>query len=376
MLMRRRRKHKLRAVRYRSHPSLKWTIAGHYVNGRRVRKFFESKNEAENFIHQIAATTENLGTRAMEIDQRLHVMAIECNDLLAPHGKTLVDATQFYCRHLSAVQRSCTLDELVKSFLESKESEGMGYRYLKDLRNRLKHFQKTFGQQIVATITTLQCDSWLKNLALAPRSRNAYRLVLNTFFSFAVQRGYCTDNPITATGTAKAIDKPPEVFTPEQIRSLLGKASDELIPFIAIGAFAGLRTAELYRLDWKEIHLDRNFIEISAAKSKTASRRLVTILPDLHSWLAPLAKKQGSIIPVNLAGKLKATRKAAGIEKWPANGLRHSFASYHLAKFQDAAALALQMGHTTTAMLFKHYREVVTPEAAEAYWRIVPRTGI
>jgi integrase len=61
-----------------------------------------------------------------------------------------------------------------------------------------------------------------------------------------------------------------------------------------------------------------------------------------------------------------------GIGKWPTNALRHSFASYRLAKFQDAPALALQMGHTATAMLFSHYREVVTLEQAEAYWSILP----
>ena len=33
--------------------------------------------------------------------------------------------------------------------------------------------------------------------------------------------------------------------------------------------------------------------------------------------------------------------------------------------FQDAPALALQMGHSGTAMLFAHYREVVTPGDAE-----------
>jgi hypothetical protein len=37
------------------------------------------------------------------------------------------------------------------------------------------------------------------------------------------------------------------------------------VPVIAIGAFGGLWTAELARLDLKEVHLDRNFIEVSAA---------------------------------------------------------------------------------------------------------------
>ena len=41
---------------------------------------------------------------------------------------------------------------------------------------------------------------------------------------------------------------------------------------------------------------------------------------------------------------------------WPDNGLRHSFASLSLAHFQDAAALALEMGRVDRAMLFAHYR--------------------
>jgi len=60
--------------------------------------------------------------------------------------------------------------------------------------------------------------------------------------------------------------------------------------------------------------------------------------------------------------KLAAALKSANIEHWPHNALRHSFASYHLARFKDAAALALEMGHTTTTMIFKHYRQVVEKE--------------
>ena len=34
--------------------------------------------------------------------------------------------------------------------------------------------------------------------------------------------------------------------------------------------------------------------------------------------------------------------------------LRHSFASHHLAKFTDAARLALELGHTNQELLFRH----------------------
>ncbi len=105
---------------------------------------------------------------------------------------------------------------------------------------------------------------------------------------------------------------------------------------IAIGAFAGLHHAEIGRLEFSEVKLDRNFIEATALKSKTASRRLVTIQPNLRAWLAPLACSKGRVKPPNSRKLREAAQHRGEIGKWPTNALRHSFASYHLAKFQDA----------------------------------------
>ena len=69
---------------------------------------------------------------------------------------------------------------------------------------------------------------------------------------------------------------------------------------------------------------------------------------------------------------LEATRVAAKIHHWPSNALRHSFASYHLAHFNDAAALALQLGHTDAGLVFQHYRQIVKPKDAEKYWNLSP----
>jgi len=58
--------------------------------------------------------------------------------------------------------------------------------------------------------------------------------------------------------------------------ALPAAASKEIVAALAIGAFGGLRPAE-----WKEVRLDRSFIEVTAKNAKTASRRLVTIQPNL-----------------------------------------------------------------------------------------------
>jgi hypothetical protein len=43
-----------------------------------------------------------------------------------------------------------------------------------------------------------------------------------------------------------------------------------------------------------------------------------------------------------------------------------------LAHFKDSAALALEMGHTDSGMIFNHYRQLVRPQDAERFWNIRP----
>ena len=45
-----------------------------------------------------------LGNRAAAIDQKLHVMAVECSDRLKSYGQTIVGATDYYIRHAEAAR--------------------------------------------------------------------------------------------------------------------------------------------------------------------------------------------------------------------------------------------------------------------------------
>jgi site-specific recombinase XerD len=64
-------------------------------------------------------------------------------------------------------------------------------------------------------------------------------------FEFSVLRGYHTSNPVAKTAKAKVVRGAPDIFSPEQMKSLLECASDALLPHLAIGAFSGLRTTEI-----------------------------------------------------------------------------------------------------------------------------------
>src|SRR5262249_54285770 len=94
--------------------------------------------------------------------------------------------------------------------------------------------------------------------------------------------------------------------------------------------------------------------------------------PNLAKWLQPHALLSGNVAPPKYRELLDAAREAAKIDDWPHNALRHSFASYHLAQFNNAGSLALELGHTSSHLVFQHYRQLVKPKEAERYWKLMP----
>ncbi len=256
--------------------------------------------------------------------------------------------------------------------IENRRASDASKRYCYDIGLRLARFCDDFPNRMAAEITTTDVDDWLVRLPLSPVTRNTFQRDIRTLFSFCVTRRYCTSNPVVETRKAKEIDGVIEILKVSETVRLLEAASFETLPYWAIGCLAGLRRSEVERLEWGEIDLDSGLIEVKAAKSKTATRRLVTIQPNLSKWLVPYRAHRGRVCPVNFQKKINEDRERAGLlEKWPQNALRHSFGSYHLAQFKDAAALALQMGNSP-AMIFRHYRELVKPKDAARFWNITP----
>jgi integrase len=339
----------------------------------RKRRLFETKEQAESFAAFKNAELKRNGIEHAEFPTSLRVMAQEAIEQLKPFGKTITDAVQHYVAHLRASEKSCTAVQLVKELVSAKENDGASQRHLEDLRSRLNIFADKFDGQPVATITRAEIDDWLRSLSVSAVTRNHYRRLVVLAFNFATQRGYATDNPAEKTAKAKERGGDIGILTVTQAARLLESATPEVLPYIAIGLFAGLRRAEIERLDWSEIDFESGLVEVTADKAKAARRRLVTMQPNLREWLLPLRKVKGSVTPqANFRQLFDQAREAAGIVEWPDNALRHSFASYHLAHFKNAASTALELGHHDSRVTFAHYRELVKPKEAERYWNIRP----
>ena len=349
-----------------------WLVQGFKEHGKPVRLFFPTRAAAEAEIVRRRQALLKYGTAADSFTAQDRLDLAKAKEILAPYGKTVVEAATLTATYLQRAEKSCTVDELREEILKAKAQDGKKVRYLQDLRSRLGRFCEDFGEIKVAVVTGPEIDDWLRALPLSPVSRNNFRTVLNALFNFAVARRYRADNPIAEIVKAKVETGEPEIFTVTEMRALLAAAAPEIRPALAIGAFAGLRRAEIDRLEWSEIDLACGFIEVKSENAKNSQKRFVTILPNLAAWLTPYAGHAGRVRAPREKDLLLAARKAAKFKSWPDNGLRHSFASYHVAHFQDSAAVAAQLGHPDATMLFNHYRNVVRPDAAALWWEIAP----
>jgi integrase len=344
----------------------------------RGRKFFKTKGEAEAERLRQITTLERHGREAVGLPPGELSAIIQARKKLAKHGKTIENAATFYLDYLERIRRcNVTVADLAKEVLEAKRKDGMSATYIKDLRKRLSRFSADFGNRPIAAISVEELDNWLRNLECGPKSRANYRANVGVMFSYAERRRVIDSNPILRTAQPKLIDKAPEIFSVDELAALLNAAAtSEVVPMLAIGAFAGVRDAEIKRLNWSEVDQRRGYIEINSSKAKSARRRIVEMQPNLREWLRPYAGMTGSVVPVNARKKLDLVRKAAGLARWPKNGLRHSFASYRLAAIHDAPRVAAELGHTSPRMLYSTYRELVLPEEAQRYWKLVPESQV
>jgi integrase len=389
----RRRLHALKIVREQLHGKYRFKLAGYYVDGKRVRKYFETREAAETFIAAEKIRRENLGNRATRIDGALAEDALRASDALNSTPYTLFDAARLVAHahkklepysvriddaineHVAAIERrrsSVTVNQLVDEFIANRRAKGKSEIYIRDLTTRLGRFKLCMGERIIADITSSDVDHWIQSLKVGPQTQNNFRAVLSAMSTFAVRRGYAAANVIQLVDKSSVVRDHVPTFSVEQLGRLLAVAPPEYLPVLAIGAFAGLRPEELNKLRWEDLDFHERTIRVNASAAKTRKKRFAEISDNLLVWLQLYTGRSGPVAPPNLQKLRRATMMAAKIEKWPQDVLRHSFASAHYAFHRNPAQTALLLGHRDQDMLLTHYRDLMKPSEAAKYWQIAP----
>lgn len=300
----------------------------------------------------------------------------EYERLLSDHNVSFGDAVRHFVSHL-AVQKAKKKDalEAVNEYLGSFDEQSSRSRNYSTARSILYQFGRAFGKTL-DSITLKEFYAYLRGVSESGRTRNNHLGTLKTFYKWAQKWGYMPDGEmaINKVDAFKEEDIKIEIFTPEEMRRLLAAANEEILPALVIGAFAGVRTAEIGRLHWEDIRLDEGVIMLDSAKTKTKRRRMPLISDNLWAWLVKLkGDKTGPL----RQGQTKfhkdrnALCKATGIA-WKDNGLRKSYISYRMAQPDaDSSKVAKQCGNSAD-MVEEYYKGLVTPSSATEWFSIVP----
>ena len=341
-----------------------------------------SVTEAQNF--------REAQRRLGPVEVPLHVVAGEYADIVRHLGDngTLRQAVEFFLHNAVRPDLIRTVPQVVNEFLEAKKADGLSKVYIEDCTWRLRRFARDFQTPISHTCTR-DIEEWLRKLTVSLTTRNDFRRLIITLFNFARRRGYLPRDRETEARwleKPKIKSKPIQIFTPQELNELLAVAEGQARLAIVIGAFTGIRSAEMLRLNWENFNWEEQVIDIGCDQTKTASRRLVPILEPLRAWITPFVKKHGPVLEYSLpvclseafattAKKADAARKAREPDapefRWKANGLRHSYASYRLSMVDDVAKVSLEMGNSPQKV-FSNYRKVVTKSQANAWFGVLP----
>lgn len=269
-----------------------------------------------------------------------------------------------------------TVPVAIEKLLEEKAKLNRPTDYLAEIRKMLKPFGDYFPGH-VQNLTRAHVEAYVGENGNRNGKLEKIRLLLNFCRGKALPRYEATaadDVPFETVQNTRDV----QIFTVEECKRILaGARRDEILP-LAICMFAGVRTEEVARMDWRQVRLakdpDDSIIEVTKSTAKKRERRrFVPILPPLAAYLKKYPHpNSGRVTPVKvLSDRWEYLGKRIGLP-WKHNGLRHSFASYRLATIQDLHRLREEMGHTSEQMARDHYVKAVVKSEAAKFWEIRP----
>jgi hypothetical protein len=234
------------------HRGKTWRVIG-YKDGVRHQYWFTSEKEARADARDRNAELSNYGAK-VSLNPADRLEAFRASELLKPFGKTIMDATRFYLEHLNRTAVSVPFSALAakvrEEFVRREKANEVSNRHARTLRETLSKLELKFSDRIVSEITKDETREWLLSLPLKLKTKNKHRGYASQIFGLAKEFGYAAANPFSEIKKFRErVTKEDEKGTSsaEQTEKLFRAAEPEVIPFLTLSFFCGIRTATIRR---------------------------------------------------------------------------------------------------------------------------------
>jgi len=340
-----------------------------FVKGERQRKYFKSHSGA---VAKWRAVRKAKGSGLAEFEALPDddkVRLFQAWQRAAEGNYDLLTACMEYEKETEP-EKPIQFAEAQKLFMAAKRAKGLRPESLKSYRSTYNQFGAKFDNENLDGITAEEVATWLDGQHYSGVRFNRALADLGTLRNWAESKGYSVGrhDPF-ASNERRLLDQADvSILTVEQAADYLAAAVEvpECGPVTVLVMKGGLRVSEALQTRPQDIDLDDGIVTVRGQASKLRARRICTLQPSAIHWL-DLALEKGGVLPLSQSVYDKARR--AKLPAIPANSLRHSFCSYHLAQFKNIGQTAEEAGNSPE-MIAKHYKELVRPKAAAKFWQI------
>lgn len=277
-----------------------------------------------------------------------------------------------------AAHRSVSFAHAVESSLRERAERRP--RTLREIRNicaRLQREVAGLSERRVRGIGSAECREMIERVFPGRRQRAKARVILHGIFEHSRRQGWSEGNPLNSMPPPRLREREVEPLPWGSIRQLLRQALRErhrpCMAALGLMLWAGVRPAEVERLEWQDIDWEEKVICLRPMHSKTGGARHITLQKVLGVWLREAgARERGGICPPNWRRRWKALREDSGIIPWQQDVLRHTYASYYLKQWHSYEKLQVEMGHRSAELLRTRYLNLkgITREQASLFWRV------
>lgn len=385
---------------------------------RRETEFRRAEKEARERAGEICIEIANGSISADQLNADERLQAVTARDLLAPLGISLdtaarelvqarelsggagfAEMARFWARHhADGTARPPAMREIHAQLLRSLADQDLAPRWRQALKEDLKRFVDGFHDRDIREITAEEIQTWLRELGVGWRTRNNYLALVRQLFHSARSKGYLVKNAKTEPDEVERLKRPRGahqrigVLSAGELGDILAAVGPAWLPSVVLGSFAGLRRAEVERLDWSDIRWDEKLIHIRQEVAKSTRRvvgdeRFVPMRPQLLAWLEGYQHHKGPVcIRTRWEDELARLRKPVIADdpdrpedkrpawhgKWPKNAFRHTYGSCRTSETKNMPLVADEMGNSV-AEIRRDYRNPRTDREVAAWAALYPR---
>lgn len=336
--------------------------------GKEKKRYFRLKEDADDFARFTKDQIKEHGHTWEILTPIERSRLAEAWQRAKEQGYTIAEACQAFEERGHKRASGLTLKSLCDQFIEAKTAKGLRPESLRQLKLTTELFWDGRATIPASSITMGDINSWIGLHDWGAWRRRGVVIDLNNLFRWGCKARLIEHNPMDGIERPRIDHQTPVVLSVDRARSLLTLCRTKYkpcLPWLVLGLFGGIRNAEIERLSWSDIGKDH--VTIGSNVAKLRARRLVTINPTLRAWLK-VCKRGKRVCSPSHAKRGLLRDEFGGLEK---NVLRKSFISYELARSKDVQAVALECGNSAD-VIFRHYREVVTPKASREFWALMP----